>query len=153
MNPNNKYPGEPLVLNFEQFASFKKLYTVNRNCIFSAVTASLGTTKSCVVAGVDDVKLLCTVSSGCCTSTRVWEKIGVAKSLLNNGGSLDATKYVEDYEGGGTIGGPIEFNLIIKNVQKSDFGEKYKCQYSVYSSNELYLNDTLCKCKTKNWIS
>ena len=105
------------------------------------VTASLGTTKSCVVEGRDDVKLLCTVSAGCCVSSRIWQKVGVATSLLNNGGSSDASKYVEDYDGGTT-----GFNLIIKNVQKSDFGVKYKCQYSVYPSNELYLNDILCDC-------
>ena len=111
-------------------------------CVFSAVTATLGTTKSCVMIG-DDVKLLCTVSAdGCCLSTRVWEK-GFATPLLFNGVSTDSSKYVEDYDGGAT-----GFNLIIQNVQKSDFGTNYKCVYGLTESNLLYLNDILCKCKT-----
>ena len=110
--------------------------------MFSAVTASLGTTKSCAVEGRDDVKLMCTVSSGCCSSsTRIWEK-GLA-TLLYDGVSNDSSKYVEDYDGDTT-----GFNLIIKNVQKSDFGTNYKCVYGVTESNILYLNNTLCKCKT-----
>ena len=105
-------------------------------------TATLGTTKSCVLIG-DDVKLLCTVSADCCTTfPRVWKKVAGAVELLNNGGSSDASKYVEDYDGVGTTG----FNLIIKNVQKSDFGLDYKCSYGVTESNLLYLNDILCDC-------
>ena len=110
------------------------------------VTASLGTTKSCVVEGRDDVKLLCTVSSGCCTSTRVWEKVVGTVSLLSNGDSTDSSKYVEDYDNGNT-----GFNLIIKNVQKSDFGITYQCRYGVTPSNELYLNDTLCPPEIDCW--
>ena len=91
----------------------------------------------------DDVKLLCTVSAGCCSSfIRVWET-GFATALLNDGVSKDSSKYVEDYDGGAT-----GFNLIIKNVQKSDFGTYYKCVYGLRASNNLYLNDRLCKCKT-----
>jgi hypothetical protein len=93
----------------------------------------------------DDVKLLCTVSADCCTTyPRVWKKVAGAVELLNNGGSSDASKYVEGYDGVGTTG----FSLIIKNVQKSDFGLDYKCSYGVTESNLLYLNDILCKCKT-----
>jgi hypothetical protein len=91
----------------------------------------------------DDVKLLCTVSVDCCrSSTRVWEK-DFATPLLYDGLSKDSSKYVEDYDGGAT-----GFNLIIKNVQKSDFGINYKCVYGLTESNLLYLNDILCKCKT-----
>jgi hypothetical protein len=74
----------------------------------------------------------------------VWQKVTGAIELVNNGISLDSSKYVEDYDGVGTTG----FNLIIKNVQKSDFGLDYKCSYGVTESNLLYLNDILCKCKT-----
>jgi hypothetical protein len=54
---------------------------------------------------------------------------------------------VEDFDNG------TGFNLIIKKVQKSDFGIYYQCRYGVRLSNELFLNDTLCKYKTKNRIS
>jgi hypothetical protein len=91
----------------------------------------------------DDVKLFCTVSADCCwSSTRVWEN-GFATPLLYYGVSKDSSKYVEDYDGGAT-----GFNLIIKNVQKSDFGTNYKCVYGVTESILLYLNDILCKGKT-----
>ena len=114
----------------------------NRNCIFSAASTSLGLTKSCVLIG-DDVKLLCTISSTCCSSQfRVWEK-GSAISLLNDGSSINPSKYVEDYDGGTT-----GYNLIIKNVQKSDLGLNYKCVYGVLTS-ELFLDNILCKCKIK----
>ena len=116
-----------------------------KNAATQTVTASLGTTKSCVLIG-DDVKLTCTASIGCCSSSRVWEKVGAVTSLLNDGVSSDSSKYVEDYNGGGTIGGSIGFSLIIKNVQTSDFGVNYKCRYGLTSSNELFLNATLCDC-------
>lgn len=110
----------------------------NRNCIFSAVSTSLGITKSCVLIG-DDVKLLCTVSSGCCSSQfRIWQKVGVIKSLLKDGVSSDTSKYVEDYDNGTT-----GFNLTIKNVQKSDL-VNYTCQYGLQSS-EIFLDGILCK--------
>jgi hypothetical protein len=44
---------------------------------------------------------------------------------------LDSSKYVEDYDGGAT-----GFNLIIKNVQKSDFGTNYKCVYGLTESRK-----------------
>ena len=104
--------------------------------------------------GRDDVKLLCTVFSGCCHSARVWEKVAGAVYLLKNGlSTTDPSKYVEDYDRGGIVGGSTEFNLIIKNVQKSDFGIRYQCRYGVISSNELYLNNILCKYKIKSRIS
>ena len=85
------------------------------------------------------MKLLCTVSADCCSSyTRVWEK-GFATLLLIDGTSKDSSKYVEDYDGGTT-----GFNLIIKNVQTSDFGLNYKCSYAVTESSQLYLDDILC---------
>jgi hypothetical protein len=103
----------------------------------------LGTTKSCISIG-DDVKLLCTVSADCCSLyARVWEK-GSATTLLDDSVStLDPSKYVEDFDGGTT-----GFNLVIKNVQKSDFGVNYKCLYGATESAQLYLDDILCKCKT-----
>lgn len=102
----------------------------------------MGTTQSCVLIG-DDVKLLCTVSADCCSSLpRVWQK-GSAITLLNDGVSLDPSKYVEDSDGGTT-----GFNLIIKNVQTSDLGVNYKCLYGVAESALFYLDDILCKCKT-----
>lgn len=107
------------------------------------MNASLGETKSCVLIG-DDVKLLCTVTP-CCTSPRKWQKVGVAIPLLNEGLSTDSSKYVEEYVSGTSTG----FNLIIKNVQTSDFGVEYKCQSGLKVSNELYLDNILCKCKTK----
>ena len=114
----------------------------NRYCIFSAVSTSLGITKSCVLIG-DDVKLLCTVLSGCCVSqSRVWQK-GSGASLLTDSASTDPSKYVEDYDGGNT-----GYNLIIKNVQISDLRTNYKCVYGLQDS-ELYLDDILCKCITK----
>jgi hypothetical protein len=75
----------------------------------------------------------------------------VVTSLLSNNISSNVSKYVEDYVAGGTSGGPIVFNLIIKNVQTSDFGVNYKCRYGLTTSNELYLDNILCnsKCKTK----
>ena len=91
----------------------------------------------------DDVKLLCTVSADCCGSyMRIWEK-GFATPLLHDGTSTDSSKYVEDYYVGST-----RFNLIIKNVQKSDFGVNYKCLYDLAGSALFYLDDILCKCKT-----
>ena len=104
------------------------------------VSTSLGITKSCVLIG-NDVKLLCTVSSGCCSSQfRVWQKVGVVASLLNDGVSSDEFKYVEDYDNGTT-----GYNLIIKNVQKTDLGANYKCVYGLKSS-ELFLDGILCNC-------
>jgi hypothetical protein len=94
----------------------------------------------------DDVKLLCTVSEDCCTLLqRVWEK-GSAITLLDDGiSTLDSSKYVEDFHGSTT-----GFNLIIKNVQTSDFGINYKCLYGATESALFYLDDILCKCKTIN---
>ena len=117
----------------------------NRYCIFSAVSTSLGITKSCVLIG-DDVKLICKVSSGCCSSQfRIWEK-GSAISLLTDGSSTDPSKYVEDYDNGTT-----GYNLIIKNVQKTDLGLNYKCVYGL-QNHELFLDGILCKCITKKRI-
>ena len=110
----------------------------------------MGTTEACVLIG-DDVKLTCTASTGCCSSSRVWQKVGALTSLLSDGVSSNVSKYVEDYVAGGTVGGSIAFNLVIKDVQTSDFGVNYKCRYGLTTSIELYLDNIICnsKCKTK----
>ena len=110
------------------------------NAATQIVTTSLGITKSCVLIG-DDVKLLCEVSTLCCNlSSREWQRDAGVTSLLYDSVSLDPSKYVEDYDGGTT-----GFNLIIKNVQKSDLGLDYKCVYGVGSS-EIILDGILCDC-------
>lgn len=112
--------------------------------LFSDVTVSLGTPKSCFCIG-DNVKLICVVSdSNCChSSSRSWQ-INAGIHILNDGVSIDPSKYVEDYDGN-TIG----FNLIIKNVQKSDLGLNYKCLYGL-KEDKLFLSmDYICKCYTQ----
>ena len=116
----------------------------NRNCIFSDVTVSLGTPKSCFFIG-DNVKLLCVVSSesNCCGSSRFWQD-NSGTNILNNGIPSDPSKYEEDYDNGNT-----GYNLIIKNVQKSDLGLNYKCLYRLKEDILFLSMDYICKCYTK----
>lgn len=61
---------------------------------------------------------------------------------MNNGNSASPNKYEEDWDGG-TSG----FNLIIKNLQPTDVGVDYDCQYSLGSDKHTLTQDATWECK------
>lgn len=96
-----------------------------------------------------DVNLFCNASGfdECCTSnTRQWSRtvmrVDVKPTVLTlNGVSSYPDKFIEVLK-------PTGFNLIIKNLNKSDVDVFYTCSYGFYSSKSkqmpTYLNNSYC---------
>lgn len=83
-----------------------------------------------------DLKLVCTVATSCCTSSdRIWADSN-GNQILNNGNTATPNKYEEDWDGGTT-----GFNLIIKNLQPTDVGVEYDCQYSLGNNKHNLTQD------------